>query len=134
MKKQALYRLAVALSLAGYVWLSWNFLDGGHSPTMCLIKGLTGVPCPSCGTTRALVSLAHGDVAGSALLNPFGLLLAGGLVVVPLWITLDLLRKSNSFLRWYSALERAFAKSRWIPLAGAALVILNWIWNITKGL
>ena len=36
----------------------------------CLFRAATGIPCPSCGTTRALLHLAHGDIAGSLALNP----------------------------------------------------------------
>ena len=36
----------------------------------CPFRAVTGIPCPSCGTTRSLVHLAHGDFAGSLILNP----------------------------------------------------------------
>jgi len=36
----------------------------------CVFRAATGIPCPSCGTTRSLVHLAHGDIAGSLILNP----------------------------------------------------------------
>jgi hypothetical protein len=36
----------------------------------CAFKAFTGIPCPTCGTTRSLVHLAHGDIAGSLILNP----------------------------------------------------------------
>lgn len=36
----------------------------------CVLKGLTGVPCPTCGSTRALVHLSHGDIVLAFLMNP----------------------------------------------------------------
>jgi len=36
----------------------------------CPFRVVTGIPCPSCGSTRSLVHLAHGDIAGSLILNP----------------------------------------------------------------
>jgi len=36
----------------------------------CPFRTVTGIPCPSCGTTRSLVHLAHGDIADSFILNP----------------------------------------------------------------
>jgi hypothetical protein len=36
----------------------------------CVFRTVTGIPCPSCGITRSLVHLAHGDIAGSLILNP----------------------------------------------------------------
>jgi hypothetical protein len=36
----------------------------------CVFKGLTGVPCPTCGSTRSMVHLAHGDVMSAVAMNP----------------------------------------------------------------
>jgi hypothetical protein len=36
----------------------------------CVFKGLTGVPCPTCGATRSVVHLAHGELSASISLNP----------------------------------------------------------------
>jgi len=33
-------------------------LDG----TLCIFKRITGLPCPSCGMTRAFISLINGDI------------------------------------------------------------------------
>ena len=38
--------------------------------TICLFKNLTGVPCPSCGMTRAFLFLGHGQILRAARLNP----------------------------------------------------------------
>ncbi|HXY54946.1 MAG TPA: DUF2752 domain-containing protein [Nitrospirota bacterium] len=36
----------------------------------CVFKGLTGVPCPTCGATRSVVHFAHGELSASLSLNP----------------------------------------------------------------
>ncbi len=36
----------------------------------CVFKGLSGIPCPSCGATRSVVFLSHGRVADAFLMNP----------------------------------------------------------------
>ena len=36
----------------------------------CVFRGLTGIPCPTCGSTRSLVHLSHGDVLSALSLNP----------------------------------------------------------------
>src|SRR4030067_1301132 len=36
----------------------------------CVFKGLTGIPCPTCGSTRSVVSLSQGHVLGSFAENP----------------------------------------------------------------
>jgi hypothetical protein len=36
----------------------------------CVFHGLTGFPCPTCGATRSVVYLAHGDFTASFSMNP----------------------------------------------------------------
>jgi Flp pilus assembly pilin Flp len=36
----------------------------------CVFKGLTGVPCPTCGSTRSLVHLSHGDILKALSMDP----------------------------------------------------------------
>src|SRR5512135_720360 len=35
----------------------------------CAFKGLSGIPCPTCGSTRSLVHLSHGDIASALAMN-----------------------------------------------------------------
>jgi len=49
------------------VWLSAHF----HRPVqLCLVKHLTGVPCPTCGFTRGALSFIHGHIVQAWLYNP----------------------------------------------------------------
>jgi hypothetical protein len=49
------------------VWLSVHF----HQPAqLCLVKHLTGLPCPTCGFTRGALSLFRGHPAQAWLYNP----------------------------------------------------------------
>jgi hypothetical protein len=50
-------------------------LELGYS---CPLRGILGIPCATCGMTRAFVFLAHGDVAAAFRASPFGALLAAG--------------------------------------------------------
>jgi hypothetical protein len=36
----------------------------------CVFKGLTGLPCPTCGATRSIVFLARGDITAAFFMNP----------------------------------------------------------------
>lgn len=49
-------------------------------PTLCLLRGLTGVPCPFCGGTTAMVQLGRGDLLGALRASPLVVLGA------PLWV------------------------------------------------
>lgn len=132
MTRRAFYLLTGALCALGYVWIffSWQ-APGGGSP--CLFRWLTGVPCPACGSTRALRALLQGDVAQAFLVNPNSLLLAVLLAGVPLWLLADGLRRKATlyalFCRTDAALHR---RAVFVPLA--FIFVANWIWNILKGL
>jgi hypothetical protein len=58
----------------------------------CPFHALTGLPCAGCGTTRAVVALARGDVPAALALNPLATaaMLAGGAAcaLLPLWVAL----------------------------------------------
>ena len=36
----------------------------------CIFKGITGMPCPTCGATRSVMFLSHGDILHSLAMNP----------------------------------------------------------------
>jgi hypothetical protein len=136
MNRKTLYILLASLSLAGYGWLAWNSAKhASYAPVPgCLFKAVTHVPCPSCGTTRAIVLLLHGNPAQSLLLNPFGAILFMALVVIPIWLLADILRKGESLHRFYAGAERLIKRKTWIPIFLIVLVIANWFWNISKEL
>lgn len=61
----------------------------------CPIRAVTGLDCPGCGTTRALVALARGDVALAADHNVVTLLLVPVLLVVWVqWLAVTLGRRA----------------------------------------
>jgi len=59
-----------------------------HPPLACPLRSLTGVPCPFCGMTRAVVAAAHGHLSASLAFNPAGILVLALAVVAifrPAW-------------------------------------------------
>jgi hypothetical protein len=85
-----LQALVVALGIpALFLTLSLISVDQLEGmPVLCFWKRLTGAPCPGCGTTRALCSVAHGEWAQAARYN------RGVYIVIPVmaWIWLAQLR------------------------------------------
>jgi Protein of unknown function (DUF2752) len=54
---------AAVLAGVGVAWVTAATLRlGDTGPTPCPWRTLTGLDCPFCGATRAVASLAHGDV------------------------------------------------------------------------
>jgi len=65
--------------------------------------------------------------------NPLGIFLAIIMSIAPFWILFDKITKKNTLFNFYKKTEEILKKPRYaIPLI--FLVIINWIWNITKGL
>ncbi len=137
MSRSRLYTVVMLACAVGSTWL-WiqnasllPALTGDNST--CLIKSISGVPCPSCGTTRSILELLDGHFITALQWNPMGIIVLLIMVISPVWILLDMLFKKESFLRYYSRAENHL-KSKWIAIPAIGLVIINWIWNICKGL
>ena len=134
--RNRLYGIILTACIAGYTWIYLSCLwgiKGSHSVNMCFIKSITKIPCPSCGSTRSVLALINGRFLESLYLNPMGFLIAIIIFFAPIWIISDMVTKSSSFLMFYSKMERYLKKPAFsIPLI--LLVIINWIWNIKKGI
>lgn len=122
--------------LAGYIWIfiAMEFgIENNPQVSVCLIKKITNIPCPSCGSTRAIISLLKGDFYTSVYLNPFGLIIALVMTTVPLWIIYDVVTSKNSFLVFYRKIEN-LVRQKYMAIFLIVMVLLNWYWNIKKGL
>ncbi|MFX4285415.1 DUF2752 domain-containing protein [Janibacter sp. G349] len=86
--------VVAAISLFGLVIARlWPVpsVDGG-TPT-CLMRTLTGLPCPGCGMTRSWVHLAHGDVATAFEYNLFGPVAMAAAAGIVVWTVYALVRR-----------------------------------------
>jgi hypothetical protein len=129
------YLVAAGLCVASWLWLvcdNYGLLPQGTS--VCLFKKVTGVPCPGCGTTRSVRAILHGHWRWSEIANPEGYAALLAIVLLPLWIIADLLRKQPS-LQQYAVRADRFIRTRplWTSIV-FCLIIANWIWNIHKQL
>lgn len=79
----------------------------------CLLRELTGLPCPGCGITTSLLALGRGDLAASWAANPAGLVVAG-LLAGQAAVAADVLRAGSAApttvartrAAWFSGLDR----------------------------
>lgn len=69
---------------AGLVVLAYEVgRRSGHPVNLCMFRKVTGVPCATCGATRAMAHLLALDVGGALALNPLMTVLV---LVVPGWV------------------------------------------------
>jgi hypothetical protein len=136
MKKTPLYIGIIVICFIGYVWLFFNSYYqstlASQNVSFCLFKRMVGVPCPSCGSTGAILAVLQGDVYASLQLNPMGLMSFLAMVIIPLWVMFDSILKKDSFYVFYGYIETV-CKNKKVAWTGVALVLLNWLWNIAKG-
>jgi hypothetical protein len=114
----------IGVAAAGTVWL----LGLDHLPfTFCVFKGLTGLPCPTCGATRALARLFGLDLEGAIAMNPFVTLVA---VVMAGWAVADLvLLPRHRSLK----VEVSPPLGSWLRAAALVAFFLNWVYLLLVG-
>jgi hypothetical protein len=129
------YTYLSAACLVGYGWL---MLIGRLKPEeirtsydVCLIHHFAHIPCPACGSTRSVLALMHGDIAGGIFWNPLGFLMFSLLITLPWWIGYDLLLKKETLFRFFHLFEDTLRR-KWVAIPAIGLILLNWVWNIYK--
>lgn len=134
--RNKLYVLVCCMVAAGYAWIALNLVsieNHYHGANICLFKSATGIPCPSCGSTRSIMAMLHGDFWSGLLINPLGLLSFVAMIAMPIWIFRDILFHKSGFYNFYFKVENLLRKKH-IGLPAILFIVLNWIWNIYKDL
>ena len=110
---------------AGVALISRVILQWGVAVPVCQFRNLTGVPCPLCGGTRAMRSIADLDPLAAVQLNPL-VFLTG--VTVILWALFSLAER----VLGTRALEVFTNRLRRLPLLPISfgLVLTNWLYLI----
>ncbi len=52
----------------------------------CVFRGVTGLPCPFCGGTRAVFLAAHGRWSAAVMMNPLGAVVVALAPLVGVWL------------------------------------------------
>jgi hypothetical protein len=94
-------------------------------PFVCPLKALAGIPCATCGMTRAFVALAHGEVAAAFAASPLGALLAGGL-----WLLA--LADAGRFALGARLPGLGPRAARAAVAAGVVALFANWAWLVAR--
>ena len=134
--RNKLYLILLIACLAGYIWLYFGFkneITENNSVKVCVIKYVTNIPCPSCGSSRSVISLIKGDFISAFKFNPIGYLVAIIMIIAPIWILTDVIKKNQTLFDFYLKTEKYIRKPN-IAIPLILLVIINWIWNIVKEL
>jgi hypothetical protein len=96
----------------------------------CVFHGVTGLPCPACGTTRAALALLAGDPIAALALNPLATFaaVAGGVLAfaAPAWL-------AAGGAVPYRAAAPAGGLPRGARFAIVAAIAAQWAWLVARG-
>jgi hypothetical protein len=120
--------LSVALAGAAVVVL-WFAAGHQEAPRLiCPFRQITGIPCFTCGGTRAVLALSRGDVQAAFLWNP---LVAASAIAAAAWLfyaaVVTALRAPRLRVRLAERDRLLFRAAAWTAIAG------NWMFLILQG-
>lgn len=132
-QRNRLYLITGIVCFFGIIWIILDYFNSSEI-TVCPFKLVAGYPCPSCGTTRSITALLHGNILEAFMINPLGIVSSLIILSVVILLTLDLLTKKDYYFRVYRQVEKFLQTHQVFSIVLILLVITNWIWNISKGL
>ena len=129
--RNKLYLFIVIACIVGYIWLYFGITMQNSKNTfeVCIVKRFTNIPCPSCGSTRSVISIIKGNYIEALKLNPIGYIIALIMTLTPLWIAFDFLTHKKTFFDFYKKTETVITKKR-IAIPLVFFVNIIWILNI----
>jgi hypothetical protein len=99
-----------------------------RAPEPCFLHHQLGIPCPTCGGTRAIAALAAGRVGDALAANP---LVAAGCLALAGWAVWGV--AATLVPRWRVTVEAPPRLGRRLLWIGLGLVAANWIYLIASG-
>ena len=113
-----------ASALIGSLWL-----HAGLPTPLCPLHAVTGLPCPTCGSTRAASALVRGDLAAALTWNPLMTLVMIGAALYVLYAA-GVVIGNLPRLRWTPPSR---SESRGIRIGVVLLIAINWGYLIWRG-
>ncbi len=136
--KHTVYLLLFTASVIGLIYVAFTGymqVAGANSLwSWCAIKEITGYPCPSCGSTRTVLELLGGELSAIIHGNPLALIILPALFVIPLWVSYDMLTSQSGLYNFLNRFLYTLKNNLWLSGILTIMILLNWIWNIVKGL
>lgn len=115
------------IGLFGGLWLLQRVgFDFGLIFPPCGLRMRTGLTCPTCGMTTAVLAFARGQVLTAFYVQPAAGLICSAMIVVAFFTFLI-----AAFGVYFSFLDRLFAEVRILHLVVGLLVILAAGWAVT---
>ena len=90
----------------------------------CAFLAVTGLPCATCGATRSMIALLHGNFFGALRWNPLAFFGLGGLVIFDLYAAI-VLAGQTARLR---IVDWTATEKNVVRIALISLLVLNWIY------
>lgn len=94
----------------------------------CVFKTLTGLPCPSCGVTRAVIALSRGQLGQGLFMNPLAAIACGAALLYFVYAAAVLALRLP---RLRPVLTPAGGRA--LRVATVAAIAINWVWLIATG-
>jgi hypothetical protein len=110
-------------SIAGLILLAGRFLPLSSLAPACAFRALTGFPCPTCGSTRSIVNLAHGDIPSALAMNPLTGMAALGAVAVLFYSLFSL-----AFSIPIVTIDLSEREKDWMRAAAVVVLLFNWLY------
>ena len=115
--------LWLAVSLGGAALLAVWFALRWPTP-QCFFRALTGLPCLTCGATRAAHQFLHGHFAASFFFNPLAFLLFFAVLIFDLYAAVVLVTRAPRIrFQNFSPVEKRLVRSVVLGLLAA-----NWLY------
>ena len=114
------------LLLAAALGTAW--LQFGLPRPICYFHEWTGVPCPTCGSTRLLGALLRGDLAAALAWNPLVFMTLAGVLT---WGVAAGARRLLGLPAWRLRLEPR--ERNGLRLGAVAVIVAGWSYLIWRG-
>lgn len=93
---------------------------------LCPLRRYTGIPCFTCGSTRAILALASGDLKAAFLTQPLIVSLLCCIAPVAMFSFYTALLQKRLFMVSFSLTEKVI-----LGLVLTAVILLNWIYILS---